>query len=64
MTSKYKTVIVVGSVNADTIFYMDKLPSRHETILGKRSIWPVGGKAGNQAVAAARTDATVKCWEA
>ena len=55
-----KTIIVVGSVNADTLVYLDKLPSRHETVLGNASIWAVGGKGGNQAVAAARASGNVK----
>ena len=58
--TKKKIIIVIGSVNADTIVYLDRLPARHETILAEKSVWAVGGKGGNQAVAASRAGGTVK----
>ena len=53
-------VCVVGSVNADLTFTVDKLPSAGDTVLASALVsWP-GGKGLNQAVAAARAGAQVQ----
>jgi ribokinase len=53
-------VCVVGSVNADLTFTVDKLPLPGETVLASAlASWP-GGKGLNQAVAAARAGAQVQ----
>jgi ribokinase len=53
-------VCVVGSVNADLTFTVDKLPLPGETVLASAlASWP-GGKGANQAVAAARAGAEVQ----
>ncbi|WP_411721089.1 ribokinase [Mycetocola sp.] len=48
------TVVVVGSINADTVLAMDKLPLPGETILATGSVEFLGGKGHAQALAAAR----------
>jgi ribokinase len=48
------TVVVVGSINADTVLTMDKLPHPGETILATGSVEFLGGKGHAQALAAAR----------
>jgi ribokinase len=53
-------VCVVGGVNADLTFTVDKLPLPGETVLASAlASWP-GGKGANQAVAAARAGAEVQ----
>ena len=49
-----RTVVVVGSVNADFIIHVNDLPHRNETVSSKSSTIAIGGKGLNQAVAAAR----------
>lgn len=53
------SIIVVGSLNADIIIPVHRLPSRGETITARSpaSQIAVGGKGANQAVAAARLTA-------
>lgn len=56
MTGKtfQKPVVVVGSINADLVCQVARIPSPGETLLGSGfRIYP-GGKGANQAVAAAR----------
>jgi ribokinase len=52
-------VIVVGSVNADLVVRVDRLPAPGETVTGGRFARHGGGKGANQAVAAARLGADV-----
>ena len=47
-------VLVVGSVNLDTILHCDHLPGPGETVLAATMSTGFGGKGANQAVAAAR----------
>ncbi|KAL3822531.1 hypothetical protein ACHAXA_007642 [Cyclostephanos tholiformis] len=46
-------VVIVGSINQDLVTYVPSLPSPGETILGSDFVTTMGGKGGNQAVAAA-----------
>lgn len=52
-------VVVVGSLNVDSVVTVERHPAPGETVLGGdlRSLW--GGKGANQAVAAARAGARV-----
>jgi ribokinase len=52
-------VIVVGSVNADLVVRVQRLPAPGETVTGGRFARHGGGKGANQAVAAARLGADV-----
>jgi ribokinase len=47
------TVIVVGSINADMLLDVDRLPRRGETVAARAFTPAWGGKGANQAVAAA-----------
>ena len=47
-------IAVVGSINADLVVLMPKLPGRGETVSSSEPEWFPGGKGANQAVAAAR----------
>lgn len=49
-----QTVLVVGSINHDAIYFMDRLPARHETLHAREFIAAPGGKGANQAVACAQ----------
>lgn len=59
MTSR-PFVVVVGSVNIDVVFDVNRLPGPGETVLGTSARWVPGGKGGNQAIAAARAGADVQ----
>lgn len=50
-------IVVVGSVNHDSIFFVERLPRAHETLKSSRFVSAPGGKGTNQAVAAARSGA-------
>lgn len=50
-------LFVLGSINMDFLFTIDKLPSKGETIPGKAFSTLPGGKGANQAVAAAKQGA-------
>lgn len=52
-------VLVVGSVNADLVVRVPRLPSAGETVTGGTFAQHQGGKGANQAVAAARLGAHV-----
>jgi ribokinase len=47
------TVTVAGSLNADLIVTVDRLPGRGETVVGRSAATGPGGKGANQAAAAA-----------
>ncbi|MDA4110713.1 ribokinase [Mycolicibacterium holsaticum] len=53
-------VCVVGSVNLDHTFVVDALPRPGQTVLASSMSTAPGGKGGNQAVAAARSGASVQ----
>lgn len=52
-------IAVVGSINADLVVQMPRLPGRGETVSSSEPKWFPGGKGANQAVAAARMGAEV-----
>jgi len=52
-------VVVVGSVNLDTVLHCDHLPGPGETVFAGTMSTGFGGKGANQAVAAARLGARV-----
>ena len=52
-------VTVVGSLNVDRTFAVDRLPRAGQTISTRSSMTASGGKGGNQAVAASRLEADV-----
>jgi ribokinase len=54
------TVLVVGSINADLVVTLERLPEPGETVTGGRFARHGGGKGANQAVAAARAGARVR----
>jgi len=54
MTNK---IVIVGSINVDSILHIDKLPQPGETIHMNSFSKAAGGKGANQAVAAARSEA-------
>lgn len=57
-------IAVVGSINADLVVQMPKLPSRGETVRSSEPLWFPGGKGANQAVAAARMGGQVTMYGA
>lgn len=52
-------ITVFGSINADLIFKLDRIPAPGQTLLAHSLTVQPGGKGANQAVAAARDGATV-----
>jgi ribokinase len=48
------SIVVIGSLNMDFVFAVDRLPLPGETILGRNFRTIPGGKGANQAYAAAR----------
>jgi len=52
-------LVVIGSVNVDLGFRVDRLPGPGETVLGVGDLPATGGKGANQAVAAARSGCAV-----
>jgi ribokinase len=57
-------IAVVGSINADLVVQMSKLPGRGETVSSAEPAWFPGGKGANQAVAAARMGGSVSMFGA
>jgi len=57
-------IAVVGSINADLVVQMPKLPGRGETVSSSEPSWFPGGKGANQAVAAARMGGNVSMFGA
>lgn len=57
-------IAVVGSINADLVVQMSKLPGRGETVSSAEPAWFPGGKGANQAVAAARMGGNVSMFGA
>lgn len=53
------SVTVVGSTMIDQISYLERMPGRGETVLGRRFAQGFGGKGANQAVMASRMGARV-----
>lgn len=58
------TVHVVGNLCVDRTFRLGRLPRAGETMNASDSVEGVGGKGANQAVAAARTGASVRLYGA
>lgn len=56
------TIHVVGNVCVDTSFRLERLPQPGETLNAAAAGEGLGGKGANQAVAAARTGASVMLW--
>jgi ribokinase len=52
-------ILVVGSLHLDVIVHSSRLPKPDETLLGDNVSYRVGGKGGNQALAAAKIDVQV-----
>jgi len=50
-------IVVLGSINVDMFFALDRLPGRGETVLAPAMTVRPGGKGANQAAAAARAGA-------
>lgn len=57
-------IAVVGSINADLVVQMPKLPVRGETVSSAEPAWFPGGKGANQAVAASRMGGNVSMFGA
>ena len=55
-----KPIVVVGSLNMDVTAYLDRWVQPGETLLARDGAVSMGGKGGNQAVAAARLGAEVR----
>ena len=53
------TVVVLGSLNIDSVVEVERHPSPGETLLGGDLVKHFGGKGANQAIAAARAGARV-----
>ncbi|MDO4902710.1 MAG: ribokinase [Limosilactobacillus sp.] len=52
-----KNIVVLGSINVDTTYHVERFPQPGETISAKSKSSAPGGKGANQAVAAARSGA-------
>jgi len=58
MTQQPPKIIVLGGINMDLATFSPRFPEPGETVVGTRFITYSGGKGANQAVAAARMDAS------
>jgi len=47
-------VVVIGSINQDIIFELDRIPSMGETLLADKSTYMYGGKGANQAISCSK----------
>ena len=56
-TIRNKKIVVVGTINMDTIIRLEKLPESGETVTANTRVLYPGGKGMNQAVAASRLGA-------
>lgn len=54
-----KSISILGVFVADLCFIGDRIPSRGQTILGKKHVVGPGGKGSNQAIAAARLNGDI-----
>ena len=54
-----KSISILGVFVADLCFIGDRIPSKGQTILGKKHVVGPGGKGSNQAIAAARLNGDV-----
>ena len=54
-----KSISILGVFVADLCFIGDRIPSKGQTILGKKHVLGPGGKGSNQAIAAARLNGEV-----
>ena len=54
-----KSISILGVFVADLCFIGDKIPSKGQTILGKKHVVGPGGKGSNQAIAASRLNGEV-----
>ncbi len=52
-------VVVIGSLNFDTVAMVEQFPKPGHTVLARELTFRTGGKGGNQAIAAARQGANV-----
>lgn len=59
MNGEMKRLLVVGAINTDLIAFVERAPEAGETVAGGYFEQHGGGKAANQAVAAARSGASV-----
>jgi ribokinase len=59
LTAASRCVTVFGSINADMIFSLDRLPVAGQTLIARHFRLEAGGKGANQAVAAALDGAPV-----
>lgn len=59
MTRMVNRVMILGSINVDSIYQVTRFPQPGETIVVKQKSYAPGGKGANQAVAAARSGAKV-----
>ncbi len=55
-----RTIVVIGSINADLVTFTDRVPAGGETIIARDFAILPGGKGANQAVAAARLGGVVE----
>ncbi|MCM5663895.1 ribokinase [Galbibacter mesophilus] len=56
---KNDKIVVIGSSNTDMVIQTKKMPAPGETVLGGTFLMNAGGKGANQAVAAAKLEASV-----
>ena len=54
-----KSISILGVFVADLCFIGDRIPSKGQTILGKKHVVGPGGKGSNQAIAAAKLEGSV-----